>query len=62
MKEKIEKDYIVWAEIEASKLLTGKVAGFGNSTNARSPHEAGNYIIQLAEKIKAERAVITMIK
>ena len=38
-----------WAEIEAAGLL-----------GCRDPHEAGNRLIELAERIKAERAVVAM--
>ena len=51
-----------WAEFEAYELLT-EVGVIPMSTdNTKDASWAGNYIIALAEKIKAERAVATMNK
>jgi hypothetical protein len=48
-------------EVIAVNLLgqAGMLPGY-NTTNCPDPHTAGNKIIELAEQIKAERAVATM--
>jgi hypothetical protein len=58
----VEKRYtVVPSELEASMILTrANVGGFDMSTKSKTLHEAGNYIILLAEKIKAERMVSIM--
>ena len=51
-------DVITDAEIEAYNLV-----GCNRDSTLATPsdwHEAGNYIIELAERIKAERAIATM--
>lgn len=44
-------------EMEAARLL--KIPAL-DTQDTRTPHDAGNEIIRLAERIKAERAVATM--
>jgi len=46
-------DTITYGELKALRILYGTYSD-------KSPHEAANEIIQLAERIKAERAVIAM--
>ena len=47
------------ADWEAESLLM--IAGLGsNETSFRDPIESGNYIIALAEKIKAQRSAIAI--
>ena len=50
----MEVEIYVASEFEALHLLFGK---YGTDMSA---HEAGNKIIELAERIKAERAVAAM--
>ena len=45
------------AEIQA-QILTGK--GMYSTDSTYTPHDAGNEIIELAERIKAERAIMAM--
>ncbi len=47
-----------WGELEAHDLLYG--SGGSNSISVPNFHAAGNKIIELAERIKAERAVAAM--
>ena len=55
-------DYIVWSELVANSILMrANVSGFELSTDRCSAHEAGNYIILLAARIQAERAVAGMV-
>lgn len=49
-------------EIEAQALLTDAGIIPMTTNNDKDPSWAGNYIIALAEKIKAERAVVAMNK
>jgi len=55
-------DICVWAEMEAAQLLWPPYGCKGGSpaSGVADMHEAGNIIIVLAERIKAERAVATM--
>lgn len=49
------------SELEAQTLLLhAGIVGLSTSSERASPHWSGNYIIALAEKIKAERAVVGM--
>lgn len=45
------------AEYQA-QLLTGK--GINSTDSTYTPHDAGNEIIELAERIKSERAIMAM--
>ncbi len=47
--------FVTWPEMEAQQLL-GFWSASANSVNA---NQAGDYIIELAERIKAARAVAT---
>ncbi len=53
---------VVWAEMEAAKLLWPPygMKGGSSQSGATEYHEAGNKVIALAEQIKAERAVAAM--
>ena len=51
-----------WGEVEAQELLSIANIIPMTTDNGKDPSWAGNYIIALAEKIKAERAVISMNK
>ncbi len=53
-------DTIVMAEMQALQLLI-RAGEMSMDTNANA-HEAGNKIIELAERIKAQRAVAAMNK
>ncbi len=49
-------------EIEAYRLLgsAGYLLNYNTTFCKETPHSAGNKIIEIAERIKAERAVATM--
>ncbi len=51
-----------WGELEAQRLLTDVGIIPMTTDNDKDPSWAGNYIIALSEKIKAERAVAAMNK
>ncbi len=54
------RDTLVYAELTAFEIMR-KIEGWGMCTDEkRTPHDAGNKIIELAEQIKAERAVAAM--
>jgi hypothetical protein len=56
----IMSDIYTHSEIKAYLILmqVGQIPMATNNTH--TPHSAGNYIIALAEAIKAERAVVAM--
>ncbi len=47
-----------WAECQAQNLLG---IGLYSTNSTYTPHDAGNEIIELAERIKSERAIIAMV-
>lgn len=51
-----------WGEVEAQELLSIANIIPMTTDNKKDPSWAGNYIIALSEKIKAERAVAAMNK
>lgn len=56
------RDAITWSEYEAYQILgtAGRIAWF-NANSTINIHKEADKIIELAERIKAERATLTML-
>ena len=54
--------FYTWSELTALELLVRAGEVLLTTSNRFNPHDAGNYVIELAEKIKAERSVAAMFE
>ena len=53
----VHVDNYTYSELEAQMLLG---IGINSTESTYTPHDAGNDIIELAERIKADRAIMAM--